>query len=97
MLLRTGVSQEVDLDMTITPLGAVSRVENALSNFEGERAGYRGSLCDAERRLASYRSRVGDLFAFSAELKMKREQLADVEKSLASASEGSAEGQALAA
>ena len=97
MLLRTGSEHEVDLDMTITPLGAISRLEHALANFEGERDGYQARLRDAERRIASYRSRVGETFAFSAELTMKREQLAGLEKALAADFAEAAEGKALAA
>ncbi|TCQ01783.1 N12 class adenine-specific DNA methylase [Rhizobium sp. PP-F2F-G36] len=82
-LRRTGGDHEVGLDMTITPLGAVSRLEHGLSNVEGEREGHRSRLGDAERRLASYRTRIGEVFAYAAELKMKREQLAEVETSLA--------------
>ncbi|SES41309.1 N-6 DNA methylase [Rhizobium sp. NFR03] len=83
VLRRIGADHEVDLDMTITPLGAISRLEHALSNFEGEREGHRSRLGEATRRLSSYRTRIGEAFAYSGELKMKREQLAEVETSLA--------------
>ncbi len=54
--------------MIITPLGAVSRLEHALSNVEGEREGHRSRLGKAERRQASYRSRIGEVFAYAADL-----------------------------
>ena len=47
---------------------------------------HRLRLEDACRRLASYQSRIGEAFAFEAELEMKREQLADLEADLAASS-----------
>ncbi len=84
MLLRTGVEHEVELPVTTTPIGAISRLEHALDGFEGEQETYRRRLDGANKRLASYRPRVGEAFAFEAELKLKREQLAEVEADLAS-------------
>ena len=69
--------------MTVTPLGAVARLEHALTNFEGEQENYRRRLFDADRRLASYRGRVGEAFAFAAELDLKRAELAEIEVDLA--------------
>jgi hypothetical protein len=40
MLLRTNAEQEVNLPMTVTPLGAVARLEHALDEFEIERVRY---------------------------------------------------------
>lgn len=57
MLMRTGADFEIDLAVTVTPLGAVSRLEHALGDFEGERERNRQRLADARRRLASYQSR----------------------------------------
>ncbi|MCW8060505.1 DEAD/DEAH box helicase family protein [Agrobacterium tumefaciens] len=84
MLMRTGADHEIDLAVTVTPLGAVSRLENALSDFEGERERYRQRLADAHRRLASYQSRgEGAEFAFAGELADKRRLLEEVEEALA--------------
>ncbi|MVT69494.1 lactate dehydrogenase [Bradyrhizobium pachyrhizi] len=83
MLLRTGAEYEIELPVTVTPLGAVARLEHALDDFEGERERYRRRLADARRRLASYQSRDGGDFAFTGELAEKRQQLAEVEKALA--------------
>ncbi|OWK25547.1 hypothetical protein AJ87_08995 [Rhizobium yanglingense] len=55
MLNRTGADYEIDLPVTVTPNGAVTRLEHALSTMEAERLSYRNRLGDAERRLASYR------------------------------------------
>uniref|UniRef100_UPI003D7C2F7A hypothetical protein n=1 Tax=Agrobacterium deltaense TaxID=1183412 RepID=UPI003D7C2F7A len=68
----------------MTPLGAVSRLERALGDFEGERERNRQRLADARRRLASYQSRdEGGDFAFAGELAEKRRQLAEVDAALA--------------
>ncbi len=83
MLLRTGAEYEIELPVTVTPLGAIARLEHALDDFEGERERYRQRLADARRRLASYESRDGGEFAFAGELADKRRQLAEVEKALA--------------
>jgi hypothetical protein len=83
MLLRTGAEYEIELPVTVTPLGAIARLEHALDDFEGERERYRQRLADARRRLASYESRDGGEFPFGGELAEKRRQLAEVEKALA--------------
>ncbi|GLS41725.1 lactate dehydrogenase [Mesorhizobium tianshanense] len=83
MLMRTGADFEIELPVTVTPLGAIARLEHTLSNFEGEQDNYRCRLEDARRRLASYQPRIGEAFAFKAELQLKREQLADLEADLA--------------
>lgn len=62
-LVRTGADHEIDLPMTVTPLGAVARLEHALEDFEGERERYRQRLDDSRRRLASYQSRGEGDFA----------------------------------
>ncbi|MDE5443149.1 N-6 DNA methylase [Bradyrhizobium sp. CSA207] len=91
VLLRTGAGAEIELPVTVTPLGAISRLEHGLENFEGEIERYRQRLADACRRLASYQAREDGDFAFAAELTEKRRQLAEVEKALASDVEGSGE------
>lgn len=83
MLMRTGAETEIELPVTTTPLGAIARLEHVLGSLEEEQERYRQRLSDAERRLASYRSREGGEFAFSAELADKRRQLGEIEKSLA--------------
>ena len=59
MLQRTGADYEIELPVTVTPVGAVSRLEHALSNFDCERDNYRHRLADAQRRLTSYHPRLG--------------------------------------
>ncbi|WP_374818590.1 lactate dehydrogenase [Brucella grignonensis] len=92
MLMRTGADTEIELAMTVTPLGAISRLEHALDDFEGERERYRQRLADARRRLVSYQSRDdGADFAFAGELADKRRQLGEVEAALSADVETSAE------
>ena len=97
MLLRTGADYEIDLSMTVTPLGAVSRLEHALDGFEEEQDRYRQRLDEAHRRLASYRSREGGEFALSGDLKEKYRQLSEVEDALRADIEGADDAKVLAA
>ena len=91
MLQRTGAEYEIELPVTVTPLGAIARLEHALDDFEGERERYRQRLADARRRLASYESRDAGEFPFGGELAGKRRQLAEVEKALAEDDGGAGE------
>ncbi|MDN5929031.1 MAG: N-6 DNA methylase [Hyphomicrobiales bacterium] len=88
MLMRTGAETEIELPVTTTPLGAVARLEHALSGFDDEQKRYRRRLADAECRLASFSSRQGGEFSFSEELVDKRRQLAEIETSLSADVEG---------
>lgn len=83
LLQRTGADYEIDLAITVTPLGAISRLEHGLEGFEEERRQYRRRLEEAGRRLASYRSRDGGAFAFAEDLKEKRRELREIETQLA--------------
>ncbi len=96
-LQRTGADYEIDLAVTVTPLGAVSRLEHALDGFDEERERYRHRLEEARRRLASYRLRESGAFAFADELAEKRRQLRDVDDALAAAAVEGADGPAEAA
>ena len=91
MLIRTGEAHEIELPLTVTPLGAISRLEHALDDFEGERERCRRRVADVHRRLASYWSREDSEFLFAADLAEKRRQLAEVEKALATEVEGAGE------
>ena len=92
LLQRTGADYEVDLAVTVTPLGAISRLEHALDGFEEERDRYRHRLEDARRRLVSYRTREGGSFAFAEELALKRRQLSDVDEALAASMREDSQG-----
>ena len=97
MLLRTNAEQDIDLPVTVTPLGAVARLEHALDDFEGERGRYTQRLAEARRRLASYQSRGEGAFAFADELADKRRQLGEIERALALDVECGTESKAVAA
>lgn len=83
LLQRTGAEYKIDLSITVTPLGAISRLEHALDGFGEEQRQYRRRLDEAERRLVSYQTRTGGLFQFATELDAKRKQLREVEDELA--------------
>jgi hypothetical protein len=83
VLQRTGADYEIDLDVTVIPSGAISRLEHALNGFEEEQARYRLRCDQARKRLISYRQRDGSTFEFSEELAEKRRQLREVDASLA--------------
>ncbi|WP_276122427.1 helicase-related protein [Pararhizobium qamdonense] len=82
-LQRTGGDYEIDLPVTTTPIGAISRLEHALGGFEHESESHRNRLTDAKRRLASYTPRLGESFSLEAELELKLSQLDEIEKDLA--------------
>ncbi len=63
MLKRTNADYEIDLYMTVTPLGVISRLEHALSGFENERKDYHRRLIESQKRLAAYQPRLGEAFA----------------------------------
>ena len=87
LLQRTGADYEIELAITVTPLGAISRLEHGLDGFEEERCRYRQRLEEAERRLASYRSRDGGRFGFADDLEEKRQSLRELESLLAADTE----------
>lgn len=71
VLQRTGGDYEIDLAVTTTPIGAISRLEHALGGFEQQRESHRTRLADAQRRLASYTPRLGESFRSEAELERR--------------------------
>ncbi|TCV67390.1 lactate dehydrogenase [Neorhizobium sp. S3-V5DH] len=83
LLQRTGADYEIELPVTVTPLGAISRLEHALDGLEQERERYRQRLGEYRRRLTSYQFRHGAAFAFADELADKRLKLREVEEALA--------------
>ncbi|KJF65685.1 lactate dehydrogenase [Rhizobium nepotum] len=97
LLQRTRADYEIELPVTVTPLGAISRLEHALVGFEEERERYRLRLEEYRRRLASYQSRQGGSFAFADELAEKRRALREVEEALAKSARDDTEAEELAA
>ena len=97
LLKRTGADFEIDLAVTVTPLGAISRLEHTLGGFTEEQHQYRQRLDAAQRRLASYRTREGGSFAFVAELAEKRQKLRQIDEALAKSEGDGFETEAVAA
>ncbi|MDA8249131.1 MAG: lactate dehydrogenase, partial [Rhodospirillales bacterium] len=93
---RTGLEQEVGLSADLTPLGLISRLEYMLERFEAERAEQRRRLAEAEQRLPGYRQRIGEAFAFQAELDAKEEDLAALEADLAANAASGSDDEAIA-
>jgi hypothetical protein len=69
------VLDEIDLAVTVRPLGAIFRLEHARDGFEEDRERYRQRLAEYQRRLSSYQSRQAGTFAFADELAEKRGKL----------------------
>lgn len=88
MLRRTGGDYEIELAVTTTPIGAISRLEHALAGFEQEQEYHCSRLADAKRRLGSYTPRLGERFSFEDELELKLAELDEIEKDLAATAEG---------
>ncbi|NTA83925.1 DEAD/DEAH box helicase family protein [Agrobacterium tumefaciens] len=97
LLQRTGADYGIELPVTVTPLGAISRLEHALDGFEEERERYRHRLEEYRRRLVSYQSRQGGTFAFADELAEKRQALREVEDALAKSARDDGDADELAA
>ncbi|MGK9086111.1 DEAD/DEAH box helicase family protein [Brucella intermedia] len=89
VLVRSAAPDEIDLPISVTPLGAISRLEYAIGSFEFEQERYRQNLDEARRRLASYASHSGGgEFAYADELAEKRRLLAEVDAALANDIDG---------
>ncbi|MBS1038878.1 DEAD/DEAH box helicase family protein [Gluconobacter cerinus] len=73
----------MDFDRETSPVGLVSRTENALLWFEAELADARRQVEEAERKLPGYRARVGLAFPEAGLLQEKREAMAALEADLA--------------
>ena len=81
---RTGREQEIQLDEDLSALGLISRLEYALDRFEVQLAEQRRALADAQTRLPAYEKRLGEPFAFDAELQAKLGELKGLNKDLES-------------
>ncbi|WP_284727982.1 helicase-related protein [Sphingomonas psychrolutea] len=97
LLQRAGATQEIELPVTLMPLGAVSRLEYALDGFEAERQRYRQRLEEYRCRLASYQSRQAGEFGSAGELADKRQKLREVEEALAVSAREDADREEIAA
>ena len=82
-LERTGYEQMLDIEDDLTALGLVSRLEYALDRFEVNLAEHRRKVEEAADRIPAYEGRLGQAFAYEAELDGKESELAGIEESLA--------------
>ena len=82
-LERTGFEQEVRIEDELTAPGLVSRLEYMLDQFEVNLAAHRRRAEEAAARVPAYEGRLGQPFAYEAELGAKEAELAGIERSLA--------------
>ena len=87
---RTGFEQEVALEDELTPLGLIARLEYNLDRFEVDLTGHRWRIAEAEAQVSSYTRRLGEPFAYEAELDSKQAELDAIEKDLAATSKDAA-------
>ena len=80
---RTGYEQEVRVEDDLTAQGLVTRLEYLLDQFEVNLAEHRRRVEEATARIPAYEARLGQAFAYQAELDAKEAELADIENSLA--------------
>jgi N12 class adenine-specific DNA methylase/adenine-specific DNA methylase len=86
-LKRNGFGHEIELDMTVTPLGTIARLEHGPANFDNELREQQKMQEDAERRFSTYSSRIDEAFAFEGELELKRRELKEIDANLAANTE----------
>ena len=79
---RTGFEQEVKVEDDLTALGLVSRLEYTLDQFEVNLAEHRRRVEETNARIPAYEARLGQAFAYEAELDAKEAELAGIEDSL---------------
>ena len=89
-IIRTGKAETVDCGKDVTPLGLISRLEYALSRFDVELAETRRTVAEVSGWLPGFKARVGDLFPHQAELDESRAEMAEIEASLAAATDENA-------
>jgi hypothetical protein len=80
---RVGMEQEVKLSEDTTPLGLIARLEALLDRFDWELKEEHRALQDASNRLPGYLDRLNQPFGLADELAAKREELHELEHSLA--------------
>ena len=96
-LRRAAPDSRIEYSHELTPLGVVSRLEYCLSRFEVELAEEKRAAREASDRLPGYERRLGEAFAFEAELEAKREERDALDASLARNDAGDDAGKASAA
>ena len=88
---RTGRVTEIEYGSDLTALGLISRLEYCLGRFEVELIEQKRLAADAAQRLPPYRERLGAAFAFDGEIAAKRQELDEINASLAANNAGEEE------
>jgi len=79
---RTGNEQEVKVEGELTAMGLINRLEYQLDRFEADLVGHRRTVEESAVRVASFQQRLGQAFAYEADLNAKEAELAGIEASL---------------
>ncbi len=88
---RTERVTEIEYGSDLTALGLISRLEYCLGRFEVELIEQKRLAADAAQRLPPYRERLGAAFAFDGEIAAKRQELGEINASLAANNAGEEE------
>jgi len=88
---RTGYEQEVRIEDDLTAMGLITRLEYQLDRFEVDLAEHRRRIAEAEVRVSTYQQRLGEAFAYQAELDAKQDELDAIEADLSANAERFAE------
>jgi N12 class adenine-specific DNA methylase/adenine-specific DNA methylase len=88
---RTERVTEIEYGSDLTALGLISRLEYCLGRFEVELIEQKRLAADAAQRLPPYRERLGAAFAFDVVIAAKRQELDEINASLAANNAGEEE------
>ena len=87
IIYRSNNNERIGLPEELTALGVVARLENTLTRFEVELEEAEQRVNDAEHRIADFEPRLDQPFDMKDELNAKRDQLKELEASLAASTE----------
>ena len=83
LLLRERFEHDTRINLGMTGDIAAERLQDILTGFETDLASRHRTIADETRRVAEFEARLGQPFALSGELDLKREQLTAIEADLA--------------
>jgi N12 class adenine-specific DNA methylase/adenine-specific DNA methylase len=83
LLSRNGLDQEIPIDLDMTPMGLISRLEHTLDRFGFDLQEQERRAAEALSRLHGYEERTGQAFALQGELDTKLASLAALDADLA--------------
>jgi hypothetical protein len=83
LLRRNGLDQEIAIDLDMTPMGLISRLEHTLDRFGFDLQEQERRATEALSRLHGYEERTGQAFALQGELDTKLAALAALDADLA--------------